>query len=119
MARSYEDFGTICCPEGAIGLSPGFQPWEALSKRICPEGARDHGATDGWHYACDLGSGAPSGLFAAEIRFPGLKPWAESSCPFGTKNHPNCPYLRAIQPKAKSYSPFGFGAINRPKYFLS
>ena len=25
----------------------GFQPWEALSKRICPEGARDHGATDG------------------------------------------------------------------------
>jgi hypothetical protein len=53
----YEDFGTICCPEGAIGLSPGFQPWEALSKRICPEGARDHGATDGWHYACDLGSG--------------------------------------------------------------
>src|SRR5580698_10456000 len=35
------------CPEGAIGLSPGFQPWKALSKRICPEGARDHGAT-GW-----------------------------------------------------------------------
>src|ERR1700728_4546055 len=85
MARSYEDFGTICCPEGAIGLSPGFQPWEALSKRICPEGARDHGATDGWHYACDLGSGAPSGLFAGEIRFPGLKPWAESYNPFGAR----------------------------------
>jgi hypothetical protein len=42
------------CPEGAIGLSPGFQPWEGLSKGICPEGARDHGSTDGWHYACDL-----------------------------------------------------------------
>jgi hypothetical protein len=29
----------------------GFQPWEALSKRNCPEaeGARDHGATDGGH----------------------------------------------------------------------
>ena len=34
-------------PEGAIGISSGFQPWEALSKRICPEGVRDHGATEG------------------------------------------------------------------------
>jgi hypothetical protein len=42
------------CPEGAIRFSPGFQPWEALSKRICPEA---------------------SGLFAGEIRFPGLKPY--------------------------------------------
>ena len=27
--------------EGAIRLSPGFQPSEALGKRICPEGAED------------------------------------------------------------------------------
>ena len=26
----------------------------------------------------------------------GLKPWAESSCPFGTKNHPKQAYLSAI-----------------------
>src|ERR1700683_4049598 len=93
------------CPEGAIRLSPGFQPWEALSKRICPEGARDHGTTDGWHYTCDLGSGAPSGLFAGEIRFPGLKPWAESSCPFGTKNHPKLSLSSCHSPWAESYRP--------------
>jgi hypothetical protein len=52
---------------------------------FCPEGARGHGATDGWHYACDPGSGAPSGLFSGEIRFPGLKPWAESYSPFGAR----------------------------------
>jgi hypothetical protein len=59
----------------------GFQPWEALSKRICPEGARDHGPTDGWHYACDL---EPlQGSSQRRLRFPGLKPWAESYSPFG------------------------------------
>ena len=30
-------------------------------------------------------TGAPSGLFAGEIRFPGLKPWAESYSPFGAR----------------------------------
>jgi hypothetical protein len=84
-----EDFGTICCPEGTIGLSPegfnpGFQPGGALSKTICPEGARDQGATDG---CITRAIWSPSGLFAGEIRFPGLKPWAESYIPFGaTKN---------------------------------
>ena len=28
------------CPEGATGLSPGFQPWEPQNKRVRPEGAR-------------------------------------------------------------------------------
>jgi hypothetical protein len=35
-----------------------------------------------------IGFGAPSGLFAREIRFPGLKPWAKFSCPFGAKDSP-------------------------------
>src|ERR1700738_2022418 len=26
-----------------------------------------------------------------KVPFPGLKPWAESSCPCGTKNHPKLP----------------------------
>src|SRR5580700_9469590 len=32
----------------------------------------------------------------------GLKPWAESSCPFGTKSHPNRAYL---VPYGPSYCP--------------
>jgi hypothetical protein len=40
-------------PEGAKGLSPGFQPWENLKINSSPWARRDG-------------------------RFPGLKPWAES-----------------------------------------
>jgi hypothetical protein len=29
------------CPAGAIGFSPGFQPWETSNKAVRPERARD------------------------------------------------------------------------------
>jgi hypothetical protein len=101
------------CSGRAQGFNPGFQPWKALSKRICPEAfdvlslahagrARDHGTTDGSHFR--VRSGAPSGLFAGEIRFPGLKPWAR-------------PEQASARRRAESYSPFG--ATNRPKIFLN
>src|ERR1700734_3952318 len=44
-----------------------------------PEGP--HGATDGWHFACDLKPLQGSSL--GGTRFPGLKPWTESYGPFG------------------------------------
>src|ERR1700730_921184 len=49
---------------------------------------------------CHALSCALTGRVVKGVPFPGLKPWAESSCPFGTKNHPKLPYLRAIQPWA-------------------
>src|SRR6202034_1278254 len=60
-------------------LSPGFQPWEALSKRIALKGRE---VMVRLTVALRLQSGAPSGLFAGEIRLPGVKPWAESYSPF-------------------------------------
>jgi hypothetical protein len=30
------------CPGGAVGLSPGFQPWETSKKAVRPARARDH-----------------------------------------------------------------------------
>jgi hypothetical protein len=37
LGRIWEGF----CPEGAIGLSPGFQPWEPSKQMVRPERARD------------------------------------------------------------------------------
>src|ERR1700738_2251163 len=37
---------------------------------------------------CHALSCALTGRVVKGVPFPGLKPWAESSCPFGTKNHP-------------------------------
>jgi hypothetical protein len=39
----------------------------------------------------------------------GLKPWAESCSPSGAIECPEFCYLRAIQPWAKFFSPFGPG----------
>jgi hypothetical protein len=39
------------------------------------------------------------------LRFPGLKPWAESCSPSGAKTVPKAPYLRAIQPWAMLFRP--------------
>ena len=59
------------CPEGAMGFSPGFQPWEPSKQMVRPERARDA-------YMFDLCCGnvlsvAPSGRAAVD-RFPGLNP---------------------------------------------
>ena len=40
---------------------------------------------------CHALSCALTGRVVKGVPFPGLKPWAESSCPFGTKNHPKLP----------------------------
>jgi hypothetical protein len=37
LGRIWDGF----CPEGAIGLSPGFQPWETSKQMVRPERARD------------------------------------------------------------------------------
>jgi hypothetical protein len=74
----------VCCPEGAIGLSPRFQPWELYRRAIRPEAARDHDMAA--EYCCRLRSGALSGRMVVVRRFPGLKPRAESYSPFGATN---------------------------------
>jgi hypothetical protein len=52
-------------------------------------------------------SGAPSGLFAGEIRFPGLKPWVESYSPFvGATNRAKI-FLNLAQPFKISCGPSG------------
>jgi hypothetical protein len=46
-------------------------------------------------------------------RFPGLKPWAESSSPFGARQFvPG--YYRAVPPGQKPFSHWGFNPGNRP-----
>ena len=35
-------FEMFFCPAGAVGFSPGFQPWETSKKAVRPERARDH-----------------------------------------------------------------------------
>src|ERR1700730_7262444 len=47
---------------------------------------------------CHALSCALTGRVVKGVPFPGLKPWAESSCPFGTKNHPNCLYFAPFSP---------------------
>ena len=43
-----------------------------------------------------------------KLALMGLKPWAESSCPFGTKNHPKRPLtLAAFCPVPKMAAIFG------------
>jgi len=42
MARRKGRLGCFFCPAGAVGFSPGFQPWETSKKAVRPERARDH-----------------------------------------------------------------------------
>src|ERR1700693_3782855 len=35
-------FEMFFCPAGAVGFSPGFQPWETSKKAVRPERARDY-----------------------------------------------------------------------------
>jgi hypothetical protein len=41
LPRQALQFGYLYRPEGAEGLSPGFQPWEPISPAESPEGASD------------------------------------------------------------------------------
>jgi hypothetical protein len=90
------------CPEGATGLSPGFQPWEPQKKLLRPEGATGYQMSlvsiVAQNESARLQS-APIGPYFRVVskfdlaplqgaslmggRFPGLKPWAKSCCPFG------------------------------------
>jgi hypothetical protein len=66
-------------PEGAMGFSPGFQPWEPSKQTVRPERARDA-------YTFDLCCGRRLICCPFRVRrrgpgFPGLKPRAEPSRP--------------------------------------
>jgi hypothetical protein len=77
----------MLCPEGAVGLSPGFQPWEPTPKRRALKGRqieRINHTNAGCR--CNMSLCSLLSPFQGEAfycGFPGLKPWAESSSPFG------------------------------------
>jgi len=75
-------------PEGAIGLSLGFQPQEQVHTTTRPERAeRCWGGRFVLHLRSPSQhrSTAPRGGVAFLNWYPGLKPWAESFCPFGAE----------------------------------
>jgi hypothetical protein len=90
----------MLCPEGAVGLSPGFQPWEPTPKRRALKGRqieRTNHTNAGCR--CNMSIARSSRPFRAKRFidwFPGLKPWAESSSPFGAG-------LWAIWPTLNTY----------------
>src|SRR5580658_3081168 len=74
-------------PKGDLGLSPGFQPWEPIPKRRALKGRQIERTkhTKG-RYDCNMSNCLLLSPFQGEpfiLGFPGLKPWAESSSPFG------------------------------------
>jgi len=101
------------CPKGAIGLSPGFQPWvpntperRALKHSTCCRLLMPGGRQIESTYTAELRSNCSTWQLRTLIlrnngcenhlvscrpfranhlfwRYPGLKPWAKSCCPFG------------------------------------
>ena len=107
-------------PEGLQDSAQGFNPGNHSIERFRPEGARGYRmnlalqhcskrrwwisiarrserAIETFHNCTLLPCGwyvrscAHSGRVSLGGGFPGLKPWAESSRPFGTKNYPKQP----------------------------
>jgi hypothetical protein len=95
----------IQCPEGAPGLSPGFQPWETPTPQRRALKGRKKTTINPTPFA--LKSGALTGRGAVGVRFPGLKPRAESCSPFGAKARPHRTALNRSQPWAVFSWPFG------------
>jgi hypothetical protein len=103
------------CPEGATGLSPGFQPWEPQKKMVRPEGATGYQMSFVSIVAQDESAqlqGTPIGPYFRDVgkfdlalqgaslmrgRFPGLEPWAKSCCPFGAS-----PSLTSLAPSERA-----------------
>ncbi len=73
------------CPEGAEEFSPGFQPWEPSSSRFALKG-REIDSRLILRLTPSILS--PFRAIRRGVRFPGLKPWAEFSSPFGAKDLP-------------------------------
>jgi hypothetical protein len=69
------------CPEGAVGLSPGFQPWVNSPTRMSPEGVGGYGGN--WLRTSGLDRGHISSPFRAKhlFRLTQGKPWAMLSWP--------------------------------------
>jgi hypothetical protein len=70
-------------------LSPGFQPWDPNPKRRALKGRQiERTKHTKASYDCNmsqlLAPLAPSGR-TVYLQFPGLKPWAEFSSPFGAR----------------------------------
>jgi hypothetical protein len=85
------------CPEGAMGLSPGFQPWEPNTpERRALKGRQTESIYNAQVRAsCSISQlrllilrndRIPSPLHQGEssnLWYPGLKPWAKPCSPFG------------------------------------
>jgi hypothetical protein len=77
--------------EGLEGSAQGFNPWAPSNKTVRPERVRGFGMNPLRHMTIALSVRVVSPLYLAPLsgrvalggRFPELKPWAESSSPFG------------------------------------
>ena len=110
----------VPAPQGLQDSAQGFNPGNPQNKRFALKGARDavpdeartycRAKVSGYNWdAATIGSSdiplrlvrtfdlaPPSGRVAVGGRFPGLKPWAESSSPFGAKTNLTKPQISPI-----------------------
>ena len=82
----------VCCPEGAEGFSPGFQPREPHLLNLVFSTERRMPFPQSAEVESDLYVLRPFRANRFIGCYPGLKPRAESCSPFGAKNHPKMPF---------------------------
>jgi hypothetical protein len=118
----------VICPGGAVGFSPGFQPWETSNKAVRPERARGYQMNFASIVAQDEGAqlrGPTIGLYfrvASRFDLAPLQHLQPGGPGVFRRTHIHVPcegaslrgvWFPGLKPWAKSCSPFGAGLLGR------